>query len=218
MSINRFLALFLSGLGIAAAQSDSPVVDESPGWVRQISHPVTVEQLKSRLASITQAGAVSRKLNATAQASQIQLLLPDRDFTPLNEAAAGLEGDPAALFALVHRTCRHSPGFGLNKGPLRTFYDRSGNDLDLAVLLAALLDDRQRCPTASNVKINLGTMTLPLSRASSWLRVPESLVSEQLTKAQISHSLLENGSISISRFWVTATIGGIFGPLAGVAR
>ncbi len=203
--MKHLLPLFLLGLGIASAQSQP---DESPGWVRQASRPVTLQEFKSRLASVLRPSAASRKLNASAQASQIQLLLPAHDFTALNEAAAGLEGDPAALFALVHRTCRHSPGFGLNKGPLRTFYDKSGNDLDLAVLLAAFLDDRQRCPTASDVQINLGTMTLPLSRASSWLRVPESLVSEQLRKASIFHTLLENNSISIARFWVTATIAG----------
>lgn len=184
-------------------QGSVPSANNMPAWVREAPSNITTDEL-ANAATMGGSGHQAQNLSNSSQ----PVRPPAHDFQLLEEAVAGLEGDPAAVYDYVRRTCRFSLYSGLSKGPIRTWLDKAGNDLDLAVLLAAMLE---RCiGSEDSVEIAFGDMTLTLPEAASWLRVPESEVSNQLFKAVLYHKMLDNGTrVKLEHFWVQARIGGV---------
>ncbi|WP_338285273.1 DUF6531 domain-containing protein [Luteolibacter sp. LG18] len=82
----------------------------------------------------------------------------------LRELANGLRNDPLRIFNYVRNEIESQLYFGLKKGPQVTFHEGSGNDLDKAFLLAALLESAK----ANDSSANIGT----LSFATGWQELP----------------------------------------------
>lgn len=126
---------------------------------------------------------------------------PDTVTPEIAELAYGLEYDPLRILEFVRNHIQYVPYWGSLKGATQTLLDRTGNDLDQAALLIALL--KAGGYDCSYVQ---GTMNVSLSDAAEWLGCGESQVTNVLSAGGIGRVVI-NGDVAVNRFWVRLTVG-----------
>jgi len=128
-------------------------------------------------------------------------------FTPeIDSLATLLEHDPVKIYEYVRNNFDFEPYYGSLKGAQETFYEKAGNDFDLASLLISLL-------RVSGIKSRYayGEIIVPIDRAMGWLGVLEPRVTGHIfaTGGFPSSMLIVNGEpygIRIEHCWVEAYI------------
>jgi len=88
-------------------------------------------------------------------------------FTPeIESLATALENDPVKIYEYVRNNFGFEPYYGSLKGAQETFYEKAGNDFDLASLLISLL-------RTSGIKSRYvyGEIIVPIDKAMGWLGV-----------------------------------------------
>ena len=103
-------------------------------------------------------GAYASATTGVATTSPVLELTPD-----LKELARGLNHDPVKIYNYVRNEIESELYFGLKKGPRLTLLEESGNDLDKAFLLAALLQIASDADLgySATIRIAQGLQTLP---------------------------------------------------------
>jgi transglutaminase-like putative cysteine protease len=93
----------------------------------------------------------------------------DVQITPEIQAlAASLNNHPLAIFRHVYNEYRYTPYYGSMKGSLDTYWEKEGNDYDLASLLIALL--RAAGIPARYVKAKV---QVPIDRIEKWVGIDD---------------------------------------------
>jgi RHS repeat-associated protein len=206
MNLN-FLKWGLAGLlslglsGVSPAQTGEA---GNPGWFA-VDLPSVAPGW--RIAPSVQ--SLSEPLAVTSEAEPLMVAMSESSgvATEIQDLARALQNDPVRMFDFVHNHIEYVPYFGYLKGPVRTLLDRSGNDLDQAVLLNELL----KAAGNDSGKIMFGTMTIPLVEtngvgAANWLGVDTNMtiVTEVLSDGGISVTN-QGADVVLERFWVEAT-------------
>ncbi|MEM3039890.1 MAG: transglutaminase-like domain-containing protein, partial [Candidatus Methanomethylicaceae archaeon] len=109
---------------------------------------------------------------------------------------------PLNIYLYLRNNFNFEPYYGFLKGPSLTNLDKSGNDLDLAVLLVYLLRS-----ASYPAKYVYGTITLPSDKVINWLGVNTTDAALSLLKAAGIPSRLTVtnegiASIELEHFWV----------------
>jgi RHS repeat-associated protein len=137
--------------------------------------------------------------------------LPPTTPTPtspeINELAKGLEYDPKAMFDFVHNQIEFVPYSGFRKGPTLTLLDRSGNDLDQAALLVALLE-----AGSYTARYAYGYMNYSDAQIVNWVGTDTYQISSALSWSGIPFNWIDGG-YRLERFWVILSINGVDYPL-----
>jgi len=199
-------SLFLSLFGFSFAQTDEA---GNPGWFSVNMPPVA-----PGWRAVPEASAASAPLMIVEEEGGEPPMAPlsgGDDIAPeIRELARALQNDPVKMFNFVHNHIEYVPYFGYLKGSVRTLLDRTGNDLDQAVLLTDLL----KASGNDTGKIMYGTMTMPLVEtngygAANWLGVDTNMtiVTKVLSDGGISVTNQGN-DVVLERFWVEASHGG----------
>ena len=133
---------------------------------------------------------------ATAELSSTD----DATITPEITALANqLKGDPVQIYSYVRNQILFDPYYGSRKGSLLTLWERSGNDLDTASLLIALL-------RASNIPSRYvqGTVSVDAARLENWLGNASDLNAAQaiLKSAGTPIQIGQDGLPAIQHTWV----------------
>jgi len=84
----------------------------------------------------------------------------------IDSLATALEHDPIKIYEYVRNSFKYEPYYGSLKGAQETFYEKAGNDFDLASLLISLL-------RTSGIKARYvyGEIIVPIDKAMGWLGV-----------------------------------------------
>jgi len=84
----------------------------------------------------------------------------------IDSLATALEHDPIKIYEYVRNRFKYEPYYGSLKGSQETFYEKAGNDFDLASLLISLL-------RTSEIKSRYvyGEIIVPIDKAMGWLGV-----------------------------------------------
>ncbi len=86
-------------------------------------------------------------------------------FTPdIQNLATQLERNPVHIFNWVRNNILYQPHYGSLKGAQRTLMDKTGNDLDQASLLIALLRS-----SGIHARYVTGTVEIPAAKAMNWV-------------------------------------------------
>ena len=130
--------------------------------------------------------------------------------------AASLGNDADLIFEYVHDKVAFVPTYGLQKGALGTYLDKSGNAFDQAQLLVELLE-------AANYQADyvLGDVTVTADEFKSWFGVENKTAACRIladggipatfSGASASCGGLSGdvtGNVTLSHVWVSATVGG----------
>lgn len=106
----------------------------------------------------------------------------DVQITPEIQALAqSLDNNPLKIFRYVYNNYDHTPYYGSMKGSLDTYWEKEGNDYDLASLLISLL-------RASNIPARYvrATVLLPMEKVQKWTGINDPMTALQyLSSAQI---------------------------------
>ncbi|MCA9303182.1 MAG: hypothetical protein KC996_03575 [Phycisphaerales bacterium] len=117
-----------------------------------------------------------------------------------------LGGDPVKIFEYVRNTIVYEPYFGSVKGAGRTLIEGSGNDLDQACLLAAMLRS-----AGIPSRLSFGAIEIEIDDAAGWLGVAEpDLMLEVLQRggipAELQYEHNEAVAIRLDHAWVMAYV------------
>lgn len=131
----------------------------------------------------------------------------DVQITPEIQAlAASLHNSPLEIFRYVYNNYDYTPYHGSMKGSLDTFWEKEGNDYDLASLLIALL-------RASNVPARYvrADVIVPIRNIQAWLGIEDPLAAAQyLAGAKIPCSFYTSGTsishVKLEHIYVEAYI------------
>lgn len=128
------------------------------------------------------------------------LATEDAAFTPEIQAlAAELNHDPVEIYAFVRNSISFEPYYGSRKGALLTYWERSGNDMDTASLLIALL--RASGYYARYVQ---GTVAVDEATAMNWVGGAPDLVTAGsiLATGGVPVALTPDGYLIKEHIWV----------------
>jgi len=174
---------------------------ENPGWLLYRGKPI----------SHVQAEAVYGSKKSASRSTQTNIAYFASlaiDATPeITELARALGNDPKLIYDYVHNHIDYVPYFGSLKGATLTYLDGTGNDFDQASLMIALLR-----VWGYNAQYVYGTMTIPGSQLANWLGVDQQsgTIGKVLPSGGIPVSNIQaDGTATVTRVWVTATINGI---------
>ncbi len=123
----------------------------------------------------------------------------------LDEFIALLNNDPIEIFWYIRNNFDYEPYYGSLKGPVGTFLQRGGNDLDLASLLVEIY--RQLGIPARYVR---GNIRLSESQLRNWFGIKN--VERVLKTGLIPYEKTSDGYI-VEHFWVEAYLDGKWVPL-----
>ncbi|WP_456394418.1 PKD domain-containing protein [Thermococcus sp.] len=123
----------------------------------------------------------------------------------LDDFIALLKSDPVEIFWYIRNNFDYEPYYGSLKGPLGTFLQRGGNDLDLASLLIEIY--RQLGIPARYVR---GNIILSGEQLQRWFGTDD--VERVLRTGMIPYEKTSGGYI-IEHFWVEAYLDGKWVPL-----
>jgi hypothetical protein len=129
------------------------------------------------------------------------------DATPeITELARSLMNDPKLIYDYVHNNIDYVPYYGSLKGATLTYLDGSGNDFDQASLMIALLN-----VSGISAQYVYGQMTIPGAQLANWGGVdqnPNAIGALWPSGGVPMTTLYTDGSATIDRVWVQATING----------
>ena len=137
----------------------------------------------------------------------------------ITDLARSLRYDADLIYEFVRNTIAVEPAYGLRKGALGAYVDRSGTAFDQAHLMVELLNASDaEGGTSYNAKYKEGTFTLSTEDAARWLGLVyhdgssneawnQNAVSDTLANGGIPASF-SGGNFTIGHIWVAATIGG----------
>lgn len=129
---------------------------------------------------------------------------PEVQFTQeVRDLAAQLGNNSLRIFEAIRNNFRYEPYYGSLKGAQQTLRERAGNDIDLASLLIS-------CYRAAGIPAHyvVATMTMPLSRAQSWLGLDDpKMVGRLLASAGVPVAVnYTSGNIRIEHVLVRAWV------------
>jgi RHS repeat-associated protein len=125
---------------------------------------------------------------------------------PVAAKAAELGSDPVAIFNFMHDQVETELYFGVKKGPERTLAERSGNDLDQALLLARLLEAQ-----GFEAQLSYGRMVLTPEQARDYTGTFDlSAAASLLAGAGVPLAFVplegHGTGVQIESAWVRATV------------
>ena len=142
-AVQSALESFRSALNANVPVPPTPDLERLP--TRSVTKPSQIEHRPAlSRATLTTARTQSDVLAVPAQGQSSTLAdlasTEDAEITPEIEAlAAELGHDPVAIYEYVRNKIAFEPYYGSHKGAQLTLWERSGNDIDTASLLIALL-------------------------------------------------------------------------------
>lgn len=192
-----------------------------PGWFTQSAEPLSLEEFNNLKNAQPSESQTASDIGATNQ-----LLVPTQlDQTimgigsatspsqEIKELARALQYDPKLIYDFVHNHIDYVPYFGSLKGAHLTYLDGSGNDIDQASLLIALLRE-----SGYIAQFVYGQMTIPGEQLSNWLGVDlnSNVISKIISSGGTDVTVLSSdGTCKLDRVWVKANIDGtdyVFDP------
>ena len=142
----------------------------------------------------------------------------------LIEQARALRNDPDLIYQFVHDNVEYTPLGGTMKGPLGTLVDRRGSAYDQAALMVTLLRQAALAnPSISNVRYELGQITLNLAQLENFYGVDDQFFSLAylLGSSGIKSTIFTDAtgskvvSATLDHIWVRVNISGtdfVFDP------
>ncbi len=124
----------------------------------------------------------------------------DAAITPEIQALAGeLNYDPVAIYSYVRNNIAFEPYYGSHKGSLLTLWERSGNDIDIASLIIALLR-----ASGFYVRYVQGTVAVDDLRARNWVgNAPDlSTAGSILATGGVPVALTPDGFLVKQHVWI----------------
>ena len=137
--------------------------------------------------------------------------LNDPDFSELEALAYGLKYDPLEIYRHVRKNYDYNAYSGIVKGALQTFYDRQGNDWDLSILTAKLLEISQaHNSNIESVELVHAYVSLQDSKIARWLGCENNftIISGILNSAGLAYFHRSANSTWVERTWVRVTVDG----------
>ena len=119
--------------------------------------------------------------------------------------ARSLENNPLRIFEYVRNQIEYFPSFGSRQGATALALSRSGNDLDQASLLIALL---KTADTNSDAHYAGGSVVYTTAFLASLLGVPQAKVLVALQSRGIPVAAY-GSNFKVTHYWVEATVNGI---------
>lgn len=131
----------------------------------------------------------------------------DVQITPeIQDLAKSLDNNPLKIYRYVYNNYRYTPYYGSLKGSLDTYWEKEGNDYDLASLLIALL-------RASNIpaRYTKAQVIVSIDRVKKWVNMNDPMAALQyLSSAQIPFGYYSSGggigSIQMEHVYVEAYV------------
>lgn len=118
--------------------------------------------------------------------------------------ARSLNYDLSRIYEYIYYNVDFAPSYGLKKGPLATFLDRRGNNLDQNVLFVELL--KQSCIDAT---FKFGAVPFPTAGVANWMGVPNdvTLLDRVLGNGGISTSITPD-TTTVATWWTEIQLNG----------
>jgi hypothetical protein len=204
-----FIALLFLGI-IAKAQ---PLGE---GWHHVAPEQISLDEKLASLSSQAKLQETGALQAAEVATNSISANLVNPDFSELEELAKGLKYDPLLIFEHVVNHYEIKFYDGILKGALQTFYDRAGNDWDLCLLTAKLLEIAQtQNPAITDVKIAYGYMAMTNAEVASWIGCENdrAIISEYLAASTIAFNDSNASQYTLERAWIKVTYQGTIHPL-----
>jgi len=190
----------------AAAAPPAPSLDQLPHGPVSPSAPITRRRALDAASRAALQEPAARSVARQPAPAGPEDLLPtvDAPLAPDIVALAGrLNGNPLRIYEYVRNNIAYEPYYGSRKGALLTLWERSGNDVDTASLLLALL-------RASRVPARYvqGTVVVDAARARNWVGNAPDLetTADIFSKGGVPVTITNDGFLVKPHVWVTAQV------------
>jgi YD repeat-containing protein len=202
MKTTILCSLFLT----ASLASAAPL---GKGWHRY--QPENSGMTKEALARHVPGPGTAASTLSTGTVQTATATLDDPDFAELEALAHGLKYDPLEIYRHVRSNYDYNAYSGIVKGALQTFYDRQGNDWDLSILTAKLLEISQAHNTRiESVELVHAHVLDDDSEIARWLGCENkfTVISDILHSAGLAFYYHSLSVTWVERSWVRVTIDG----------